>query len=146
MGVLNNVALGMAAGVVGTVAMTAAERLEMAVSGRQPSDVPGKVGASLLPGKNPDDPADVAQLVSPVHWGHGVLMGGVRGLLGSAGLSGATATAAHFGVVWGGDAALYRALGLADVPWEWSAEELRADLLGKGVYAVVTGAVYDAIS
>ncbi len=37
-------------------------------------------------------------------------------------------------------------LGIAEAPWEWSADELATDLLHKGVYAVVTGAVYDALS
>jgi len=46
----------------------------------------------------------------------------------------------------GGDAALYRGLGVADVPWRWSVDELASDVLHKGVYAVVTGAVYDALA
>jgi hypothetical protein len=137
-------ALGMIAGAVGTVAMTISERLEMSLTGRAPSTVPGQVGAHLLPGADPEAPADVARLNGPVHWGHGIAMGAIRGLLDVAGLQGPSATGAHFALVWGGDAALYRALGIADVPWRWSGDELRADLLHKGVYAAVTGAVYDA--
>jgi hypothetical protein len=55
---------------------------------------------------------------------------------------GSTATAAHFALLWGGDAALYRALGIAESPWKWSASELASDVIGKGVYAIVTGVVY----
>jgi len=73
-------------------------------------------------------------------------MGALRGVLDVAGLRGVEASAAHFALVWGGDAALYRALGIADVPWRWSADELWSDLLHKGVYAGVTGAVYDALA
>ena len=138
-------ALGMVAGAVGTVAMTVTQRVEMSLSGRAPSTVPGQVGASLVPGADPAVPADVARLNAPVHWGHGIAMGALRGVLDIAGLRGPSATAAHFALVWGGDAALYRALGVADVPWRWSAGELGADLLHKGVYAAVTGAVYDAL-
>ena len=135
---------GMLAGAVGTVAMTISERLEMSLTERAPSTVPGQVGAHLLPGADPASPGDVARLNGPVHWGHGIAMGALRGLIDVAGLHGPSATAAHFALVWGGDAALYRALGIAEAPWRWSGDELGADLLHKGVYAAVTGAVYDA--
>ena len=136
---------GMVAGAVGTVAMTVSERVEMSVSGRAPSTVPGQVGAHLVPGADPTNPSDVDRLGGPVPWGHGVAMGALRGVLDVAGLEGPAASAAHFALVWGGDAALYRSLGIADVPWRWSADELAADLLHKGVYAAVTGAVYEAL-
>lgn len=137
---------GMLAGVVGTIAMTISERLEMAVTGREASQVPGEVAAHLLPGRHPEVASDVEQLNSPMHWAHGISMGALRGLLDAGGMRGSTATVAHFALLWGGDAMLYRALGVADAPWRWSADELAADLLHKGVYAVVTGAVYDALA
>jgi hypothetical protein len=137
---------GMIAGVVGTIAMTASERLEIAVSGRKASQVPGQVGAHLLPGRDPNVSSDVERLNSPVHWAHGISMGAVRGALDVAGLRGPTASAAHFALLWGGDAALYRALGIADVPWRWDTDELASDMLHKGVYAAVTGAVYDSLA
>jgi hypothetical protein len=31
------------------------------------------------------------------------------------------------------------------VPWRWDADEVAADVLHKGVYAAVTGTVYDAL-
>ena len=139
-------ARGVIAGAAGTVALTMSERLEMSLTGREPSTVPGQVGAHLLPGKDPDSPDDVAQLNTATHWVHGISMGAVRGLLDVAGLHGPAASAAHFALVWGGDAALYRALGIADVPWRWEAAELASDMLHKGVYAAVTGAVYDALT
>ena len=143
---LTNMVRGMAAGLVGTIAMTLSERLEMSVSGRAPSTVPGQVGANLLPTRDPSVAGDVQGLNSPVHWVHGISMGAVRGLLDSAGVTGIGATAAHFVLVWGGDMTLYRTLGIAPVPWEWDTDELAADVLHKGVYAVVTGAVYDALT
>ena len=137
---------GMIAGAVGTIAMTASERLEMAVSGREASQVPGQVGAHLLPGQDPGSSSDVARLNAPIHWAHGIGVGALRGALDKAGMRGPEASVVHFLLLWGGDAALYRALGIADVPWRWEADELASDLLHKGVYAVVTGAVYDALS
>ena len=61
-------------------------------------------------------------------------------------MRGPAATAAHFALLWGGDATLYRALGIAEAPWKWSADELASDVLSKGVYAVVTGVVYDQLA
>lgn len=143
---LGAITRGMVAGAVGTIAMTISERLEMAVTGREASQVPGQVGAHLLPGRDPDAQPDVEALNSPVHWAHGVGMGALRGLLDVGGVRGPTATAAHFALFWGADAALYRGQGIADVPWRWSGDELASDVLHKGVYAVATGAVYDALA
>ena len=60
-------------------------------------------------------------------------------------MTGPAASVAHFAALWGGDASLYAALGIAPAPWEWKQGELAADVLHKGVYAAVTGAVYDAL-
>ena len=141
---LGCLARGMFAGAVGTIAMTLSERLEMAVTGRKGSQVPGEVAAHLVPGKDPHSDADVESLNTPMHWAHGIGMGAVRGLLDVGGVRGPAASAAHFVLLWGGDAALYRALGVADVPWRWEGDELVTDVLHKGVYAAVTGVVYDA--
>ena len=143
---INSLVRGMVAGAIGTAAMTVSERLEMSLSGRAASQVPGQVGAHLLPGNDPHSASDVARLNTPVHWAHGITMGGIRAALDAAGMRGPAATAAHWALVWGGDAALYRTLGVAEAPWNWEADELATDLLHKGVYAAVTGAVYDALS
>lgn len=144
--VMGAIARGMVAGAVGTAAMTVSERLEMVLSGREGSSVPGQVGAHLLPSMDPHSATDVAQLNSPVHWVHGITMGAVRGALDVAGVQGAQASLLHFALLWSGDAALYRALGVADVPWRWGTEELATDLVHKGVYAAVTGVAYDALA
>jgi hypothetical protein len=143
---LNPLARGIVAGAIGTLAMTISETLEMSVTGRVASRVPGQVGTHMVPGRDPDSPAHVQALNNPVHWAHGIAMGAVRSALGLAGLQGSNATAVHFALMWGGDAALYRALGVADSPWRWDTNELATDLLHKGVYAAVTGTVYDALS
>jgi hypothetical protein len=145
-GLLGALSRGMVAGAIGTIAMTVSERLEMAVSGREASQVPGQVGAHLLPGQDPDSSADVARLNAPVHWAHGISMGALRGALDMAGVRGPEASIAHFVLLWGGDAALYRALGVADLPWRWDPDELASDVLHKGLYAMTTGAVYDALA
>lgn len=133
---------GLVAGTAGTLALTLAEHAEMKLTGRKPSTVPGEVGAKLL-GRDPDSDPALTQRLSPlVHWTHGISLGGVRGLLDAAGLSPRAATLAFYPVVWGGDALLYRALGIAPAPWRWSRSELLTDLFGKGVLAFATSGAY----
>ena len=137
---------GLIAGTAGTVALTLAEHAEMKLSGREPSTVPGQVGAKLL-GRDPDADAALIQRLSPVvHWTHGIALGAARGLLDAAGLSSRAATLAFYPLVWGGDALLYRALGIAPAPWRWSRGELLTDLFGKGVLAFATSGVYVLLS
>jgi hypothetical protein len=92
---------GMVAGAVGTAAMTLSETVEMTLTGRKGSNVPGQVGAHLLPGRDPDSPADVERLNTATHWAHGIGMGALRGALDLAGVRGPQATAAHFALLWG---------------------------------------------
>lgn len=142
--VVGALARGAVAGVAGTVAMTASQAVEMRLTGRQPSDVPAQVGERLS-GYTPADEAAHQRVNTGVHWGHGVVNGALRGLIGLTGATGASATALHFGAVWGTDAALYHALGIAPPPWAWETAALGTDVLHKGVYAVVTGLVYERL-
>ncbi len=145
MKILRAAGLGAVAGAVGTAVLTVAERAEMALTGRAPSTVPGQVGAKLGGREVESDPALVKRLNPVVHWGHGIAMGAVRGLLDVAGLKPATATLAFYPLVFGGDAALYRALNIAPEPWRWTRAELATDLFGKGVLAFATSAAYIAL-
>ena len=138
-------AKGALAGLIGTAAMTAAQTAEMRVTGRKPSLVPGR-GASKLLGLNPDDNAALSRISTRMHWAHGMTMGSARALLGQTGLRGPSATAAHFALMWSGDITLYKALGIAAWPWQWSVEELMPDVLHKAIYAAVTGAAYEALT
>lgn len=136
-------ARGAAAGLVGTAVMTATQALEMRVTGREASTVPGKVAAGLLrlsPNRRQEERLSVG-----MHWMHGMTGGLLRAGVGMTGLRGASAGAAHFGALWGTDAALYKAFGIAPAPWRWTRQELAVDLFNKGVYAAVTGAVLDRL-
>ncbi len=139
------VARGLAAGAIGTVALTVAEKAEMRLTGRPASTVPGQVAAKLS-GRDPDkEPDAVRRLNAITHWAHGIAMGAVRGLIDVAGLRPVAASVVFYGVVWGGDAMLYRALGLAPEPWRWQRRELLTDLYGKGVLAFATSGAYIAL-
>ncbi len=139
---LEAVGLGLVAGAIGTVALTVAEQLEMKLTGREASDVPGQVGVKLAGGDPDADPERVARLSPIVHWAHGIGLGAVRGGLDRAGLSPAAASLVFAPIVFGGDATVYRALGIAPAPWRWTRAELATDLFGKGVLAFATSAAY----
>ena len=136
---------GLTAGLAGTAAMTIAQALEMRVTGRAASDVPGRV-ASRVSGYRPRRRRDRERLSTGMHWGHGIVSGAVRGGLGLTPLRGGRANASHFALLWGSDVTLYRALDVAPWPWRWSASELATDVLHKGVYVVVTGAVFERLA
>ena len=146
MSVAGVVGRGFAAGVVGTVALTIAEKAEMKLTGREPSTIPGQVGARLS-GHDPQADADLVERLNPVvHWAHGISMGVVRASLDAAGMSRRSASVAFFPMLWGSDAALYATLGIAPPPWRWSRGDLATDLYGKGVLAFATSGAYVAIS
>lgn len=140
---MRNVVVGLAAGLVGTVAMTLSETVEARLTKRAPSTVPGQVGAKLS-GQG-QDRAAVQRLNTPVHWVHGISLGAVRGLLGLTSLGPVAASAVHYGTVWNGDALLYRGLGIAPWPWRWTRQELITDLFHKGVYAAAAGIAFERL-
>jgi hypothetical protein len=132
---------GLAAGVAGTAAMTLSQRLEQSFTHREGSTVPAQVGAKVM-GSAPATEEGALQMGWAVHWSHGVTMGLVRGLLGLTPMSAGAASAVHFGALWGGDALLYRALGIDEMPWKWEKEGLVTDLGHKLVLSAVTSAVF----
>jgi len=138
--IVEAVGLGLAAGAIGTIALTLAENAERRLTGRESSTIPGQVGTKLA-GRDPE--ADLVKRLNPVvHWSHGVVLGAVRGLLDVAGLGPVAATVVFVPLVWGGDALLYRMLGVAPAPWNWEGRELVTDLYGKGVLALATSGAY----
>ncbi len=136
---------GALAGLIGTAAMTAAQMAEMRLTGREPSLVPGRVASRLLR-LNPEGDEALSRISIRMHWAHGMTMGTVRALLGRAGLRGPGAAAAHFALMWSGDVMLYKTLGIAPWPWQWTAAELAPDVLHKGIYAAATSAAYDRLA
>ena len=145
MSVITAMTRGLLSGLVGTVAMTISETIEMRATGREASTVPAQVGSTLL-GVHPVSDEQLGRLNTVVHWGHGALLGATRGLMSIAGLRGLQATLGHFTAFWIGDIALYKVLGIAPAPWRWKRQDLVIDVFHKGVYALVTGAAYDKLA
>lgn len=141
MEVLTAVVIGLLAGFIGTVVMTVTETLDIRLTGREPSTVPGQVGVRVM-GRDPEREPRLQGISTVVHWVHGISMGAVRGLLALTGLGAVAATVVHFVLVWGGDSLTYKLLGIAPMPWRWSGAELATDLFHKAVYALATGVAY----
>lgn len=145
MGALGAVGVGVVAGGVGTAAMTLSQRLEAGITNRADSTVPAQVGEKVA-SVSLETESRVRRVGLTVHWAHGVTMGAVRGLLSLTPLAPLPASLVHFPVVWGGDAALYKALGIAPSPWDWGKRELATDLFHKAVLSAMTSVVFIALS
>ncbi len=145
MGILEILLIGLAAGLIGTVALTITEMIVMKAAHLPSSTVPGQVGAKLT-GIKPQDDAEMEKLSTKVHWVHGISLGIVYGLLSLLGLPVLITVLLFFALVWGGDVLLYKTLGIAQFPWHWKANELLPDLFNKGIYALATGIAFLVIS
>ncbi len=132
---------GLAAGLLGTLAMTLVQRIEMEINGREASTMPADAVEKIF-GLEPRDERARARLAELAHWAYGTAWGGARGLLAAGGLGGIGGTLAHFAAVWGAAAALLPALDLSPPPTEWSREQVAIDALHHAVYAAATGAAF----
>ena len=135
---------GVLAGVAGVAVMTAAERLEQAVTGRPDSLVPGRAAERLL-GLEPVAEGNVRWRMWAMHFGMGAGIGALRGVMAFAGLRGPWASAMFTVVRLTADQTVENWTGVGAPPWTWPAEEQAVDLLHKAVYAFTTGLVADQL-
>ena len=135
--------LGMAAGAAGTAVMTLGEKVEQRFTGRPDSYVPSRTLQRLLGRRRPRD--DWA-LNHAMHWGTGISVGALRGVMAAAGLRGPWASAMFSVLRLTTDQTLENATGVGAPPWTWPRDELVIDLAHKGVYAFATGVVADALT
>jgi hypothetical protein len=139
-----NAAKGLIAGAVGVAAMTLAEKLEQSVTGRPDSYVPAHTLERLLRRSAKTDKERLGMNWT-MHWAQGILLGAVRGWMAEAGLRGPVSSFLHMNLRLLNDQLLENATGTGAPPWTWPVDEQGIDLMGKGVYAFVTGAVADAM-
>ena len=135
---------GLAAGAVGTVAMTISSTLEAKLRERGSSSAPADAAGKVL-GVQPRDEAGEARFATVVHWAYGTSWGAVRGLLQAIGLDGGRATMAHFAAVWGSAQAMLPALEVAPPMWESPPEEIAIDAFHHAVYVIATGLAFAAL-
>ncbi len=128
---------GLAAGFAGTVALTIAQRVEMGITGRPPSDLPAQVAEGVLGISVTGRQRQLAGFAA--HWVNNTASGLGRAALGVAGLRGAPAAAGTFVLYLGGEAMLFRSLGFPPAA-------LRpVDVAHAAVYAAVTNIAYELL-
>jgi uncharacterized membrane protein len=140
---------GLAAGVVGTAAMTSAQVWLYGLTGGEGSDAPARVGERMLGTlgikvRKEQRPA----LNNAMHVLYGASWGKVFGLaFGRGERPPGPAQGLVFGAnVWAVSLAMLPALGLADAPWKQSPASLAQDLGFHLVYGTVTAAAYEAFT
>ena len=136
---------GVAAGAVGTGAITAYQMVQMKLQGGEPSTVPADAVEKVLPVSTSSE-QEKMKLAHLTHWGYGTGWGAVRGLLGATRMSGTAASTLFFGLVWGSALTMLPALDLAPKPQNWEAKALGEDAMMHGIYAAVVGLAYEAMS
>lgn len=135
---------GLVAGLVGVAAMTAAEKLEQVFTRRPNSFVPAHTLERLLGLPHKPD-AQRLWLNWTMHWGQGVLLGAVRGLMAQRGVRGPVGSFLFMNLRLLNDQTLENATGVGALPWTWPVDEQVIDLLHKGIYAFATGATADRL-
>lgn len=123
--------------------MTLAEKVEQHFSGRPNSYVPSRTLAHLLRLRRPD--ADRPGRNHAMHWGTGILLGALRGVMAQLGLRGPAASALHTAARLTTDQTLENATGVGSPPWTWPRRELAIDVGHKAVYSFVTGFLADRL-
>lgn len=135
---------GLLAGAAGVAAMTLAEKIEQQLTKRPDSYVPAHTLERLLARPHKPD-AERLGFNWAMHWGQGILLGVVRGLMAEGGLRGPVGSFMFTNLRLLCDQTLENATGVGAPPWTWPKDEQVIDLLHKGVYGFATGAVADML-
>ena len=140
---LSTIARGAVAGLAGTAVMTAAEKLEQAVTGRPDSFVPARTLAHLLRLRRPDE--DRVGRNRLMHYGTGAAAGVVRAGMARANVRGPAASFMHTWMRLATDQTLENATGVGAPPATWPRSELVVDVAHKAIYSFATGLFADAL-
>jgi hypothetical protein len=140
----NSLARGLLAGLAGVAAMTAAEKVEQMFTKRRNSYVPAHTLERLL--RLPYKPDEERLALNwAMHWGQGILLGAVRGIMAQHGFRGPVGSFLFMNLRLLNDQTLENSTGVGAPPWRWPVNEQVVDLLHKAIYAFVTGIVADRL-
>lgn len=142
--VASGIGIGIVAGLLGTVAMTAAQMIEMQISGRGPSDTPYKAVKKTF-GFEANSEEDKELISNVTHFAYGTTWGIPRGLLATFGTNGLAGTSAHFGAVWGTELSLLPALDVMEPVTKWQPRAIAEDVMFHAIYSLAVGLTADAL-
>jgi hypothetical protein len=143
--VASGIGIGIVAGLVGTAVMTAAQMIEMKISGRESSDTPYKALKKTF-GVEAQTEEDKEFLNNVTHFAYGTTWGIPRGLLATFGAKGVTGTSAHFSAVWGTELSVLPAMDVMQPVTEWKPKAIAEDAMFHAVYAAAAGITADALA
>jgi hypothetical protein len=144
--IVKTVGRGVAAGVIGTAAMTISSTIEQKLRNRPASTAPADAAAKVLHIREfPSDEAKNA-FSNAVHWGYGTAWGVNRAMLTRAGLSSKAAAGAHLGALWVSEQVMLPYLEVAPPVTMWGGKEVAIDAWHHLVYVTATSAAYDALA
>lgn len=135
---------GLLAGLAGTLAITASQMIESKLTGKGRSSAPADAASKVL-GVQPVSEEEKSKFSTLVHWAYGTSWGAFRGLLSEAGIKGWTATASHFGAIYGMAMIIMPSLKVAPPVSEWDSKTLISGGIHHALYSVSAGLVYDAL-
>ena len=136
--------LGLLAGAAGAAAMTLAETVEQAFTGRPNSNDPPHTLDPLL-GLPARPDRERLGLNWAMHWGQGIALGPLRAWMAKRGFGGPFGSFLFLNLRLLNDQSLENATGVGAPPWTWPWDEQAIDIAHKAVYAFVTGVVADRL-
>ncbi len=142
MDIVQTLLIGLAAGAIATVIFTIIESLDIAVTGRPSSTVPGEVTVAITGGDPHRDRERVQKLNLPTHFMHGTMLGVVFAALSLLGLSTVLTTVMFYVLLLGADWMLYTVLGVTPPPWRWSATDFTRETVLKAFFAAAMGVAF----
>jgi hypothetical protein len=142
MDVLGILLIGLAAGAIGTVAFTVVEYMEIALTKRPVSTVPGEVAVALTGGEPHRDRSRVEKLNLPTHFAHGTMLGLVFGALALLDLGVVWTTILFYVALLGVDWMMYVLLGVTPPPWRWGGKQLAREMGLKAILAIAVALAF----
>ncbi len=134
---------GAASGIAGAAVMAGASKLEQRFTHRPDSYIPAHTLAHLIGLDLPD--SDRWSRNMAMHYGSGAVAGAIRGIMSCANLRGPFASLMHANLRLSFDQTLENLTGVGAPPWTQPRDELVLDLVEKSIFALVTGALADAV-
>jgi uncharacterized membrane protein YagU involved in acid resistance len=142
------VARGLAAGVVGTAAMTAAQVVYYKAQGSEPSTTPAEVAKRIIRGvfhRHVDEERTEA-LNNAMHWAYGTSWGVAYGVAQGTLHTRAGRNGALFGtLVWGASLIHLPAMKLARPIWKYERAQVASDLSFHLIYGEAVALAYAAL-